>query len=130
MDPEQATQVKNHFTERFKELKEAYDNLMDTLQIDIATLGWLLFAAAGASSLMTLVVLGLIGHFYLGPKIERKVDRRLEDGANQLEERLRKRFVDLLTGRSRDVIRNSARDLARGMGLIGNRRPDEDDLGE
>jgi hypothetical protein len=76
------------------------------------------------------VVLGLIGHFYLGPKIERKVDRRLEDGANQLEERLRKRFVDLLTGRSRDVIRNGARDLARGMGLIGNRRPDEDDLGE
>ena len=74
---------------------------MDTLQIDIATLGWLLFAAAGASSLLTLVVLGLIGHFYLGPKIERKVDRRLEDGANQL-----------------------------GMGLIGNRRPDEDDLGE
>ncbi|KZX81794.1 hypothetical protein A3716_30420, partial [Alcanivorax sp. HI0011] len=70
---------------------------MDTLQIDIATLGWLLFAAAGASSLLTLVVLGLIGHFYLGPKIERKVDRRLEDGANQLEERLRKRFVDLLT---------------------------------
>ena len=103
---------------------------MDTLQIDIATLGWLLFAAAGASSLLTLVVLGLIGHFYLGPKIERKVDRRLEDGANQLEERLRKRFVDLLTGRSRDVIRNSARDLACGMGLIGNRRPDEDDLGE
>ncbi len=103
---------------------------MDTLQIDIATLGWLLFAAAGASSLLTLVVLGLIGHFYLGPKIERKVDRRLEDGANQLEERLRKRFVDLLTGRSRDVIRNGARDLARVMGLIGNRRPDEDDLGE
>ena len=32
---------------------------MDTLQIDIATLGWLLFAAAGASSLLTLVVLTL-----------------------------------------------------------------------
>ncbi len=48
-----------------------------------------------------------------------------------LEERLRKRIVDLLTGRSREVIRNSARDLARGMGLIGNRRPDDDDdLGE
>ena len=26
--PEQATQVKNHFTERFKELKEAYDKLI------------------------------------------------------------------------------------------------------
>ena len=26
--PEQATQVKNHFTERFKELKEAYDELI------------------------------------------------------------------------------------------------------
>ena len=104
---------------------------METLQVDIATLGWLLFAAAGASSLLTLILMGLIGHFYLGPKIERKVDRRLEEGANQLEERLRKRIVDLLTGRSREVIRNSARDLARGMGLIGNRRPDDnDDLDE
>lgn len=100
---------------------------METLQIDIATLGWLLFAAAGASSLLTLILLGLIGHFYLGPRIERKVDRRLEEGANRLEERLRKRIVDLLTGRSREVIRNSARDLARGMGLIGSRRPDDDD---
>tara|TARA_B100000676_G_C18051449_1_gene831457 strand:- start:92 stop:409 length:318 start_codon:yes stop_codon:yes gene_type:complete len=98
-----------------------------TLQIDMATLGWLLFAAAGASSLLTLIILGLIGHFYLGPRIERKIDRRLEEGANQLEERLRKRIVDLLTGRSRDVIRNSARDLARGMGLIGTRRQDDDD---
>ena len=26
--PEQATKVKNHFTERFKELKEAYDKLI------------------------------------------------------------------------------------------------------
>ena len=26
--PQQATQVKNHFTERFKELKEAYDELI------------------------------------------------------------------------------------------------------
>ncbi|MED5389260.1 MAG: hypothetical protein VX793_10440 [Pseudomonadota bacterium] len=100
---------------------------METLQIDLPTLGWLLFAAAGASSLITLIVLGLIGHFYLGPRIERKIDRRLEEGAAQLEERLRKRIVDLLTGRSREVIRNSARDLARGMGLIGNRRQDEDD---
>ena len=98
-----------------------------TLQIDMATLGWLLFAAAGASSLLTLIILGLIGHFYLGPRIERKIDRRLEEGANQLEERLRKRIVDLLTGRSRDVIRNSARDHARGMGLIGTRRQDDDD---
>ena len=36
---------------------------METLQIDIATLGWLLFAAAGASSLLTLTLMGLIGHF-------------------------------------------------------------------
>jgi hypothetical protein len=27
--PEQATQVKNHFTERFKELKKAYDELIE-----------------------------------------------------------------------------------------------------
>lgn len=103
---------------------------MGTLQIDMATLGWLLFAAAGISSLLTLIVLGLIGRFYLGPRIERKIDRRFEEGANQLEERLRKRIVDLLTGRSREAIRNSARDLARGMGLIGARRQDDDDPGE
>ncbi|MCG8393828.1 MAG: hypothetical protein MI745_12160 [Pseudomonadales bacterium] len=99
---------------------------METLQIDIATLGWLLFAAAMGASLLTLILLGLIFHFYLGPKIERKIDLRLEEGADRLEERLRKRLLDLLTGRSREVIRDRARDLARGMGLIGTRRPDGD----
>ncbi|EKF75296.1 hypothetical protein A11A3_04930 [Alcanivorax hongdengensis A-11-3] len=99
-----------------------------TLTVDLQTLGWLLFAAAGASSLLTLLILALVGRFYLGPRIEKKIDRRLEEGADQLEERLRKRFVDLLTGRSREVIRDRARDLARGMGLIGgNRRDREDD---
>ncbi|MAX56426.1 MAG: hypothetical protein CL537_13115 [Alcanivoracaceae bacterium] len=100
---------------------------METLQIDVTTLGWLLFAAAVASSLLTLLVLGLVGHFILGPRIERKIDRRLEEGADRLEERLRKRFVDLLTGRSREVIRDRAMDLARGVGLIGGRRPNRDD---
>jgi len=100
---------------------------VETLQIDVTTLGWLLFAAAVASSLLTLLVLGLVGHFILGPRIERKIDRRLEEGADRLEERLRKRFVDLLTGRSREVIRDRAMDLARGVGLIGGRRPNRDD---
>lgn len=103
---------------------------MQVLQIDMTTLGWLLFAAAAGASLLTLILLGLIGHFWLGPRLERKVDRRLEDGAAQLEERLRQRFMDLLTGRSRDVIRERARDLARGVGLISGRRQgpsDKDD---
>jgi hypothetical protein len=46
---------------------------------------------------------------------------------------LRQRFLDLLTGRSRDVIRDRARDLARGVGLISGRRQgasDKDDTGE
>lgn len=101
---------------------------METLQIDIATLGWLLFAAAGASSLLTLILVGILGHFVVAPRVERKIDVRLEEGAQRLEENLRKRFVDLLTGRSREVIRDRARDLARGMGLIGgSRRPGQDD---
>ena len=99
----------------------------------MATLGWLLFAAAAGSSLLTLILLGIIGHFWLAPRVERKIDRRLEEGAAQLEERLRQRFLDLLTGRSRDVIRDRARDLARGVGLISGRRQgasDKDDTGE
>ena len=106
---------------------------MQVLQIDLATLGWLLFAAAAGSSLLTLVLLGIIGHFWLGPRLERKVDRRLEEGAARLEERLRQRFMDLLTGRSREVIRERARDLARGVGLISGRRQgpmDKDDADE
>lgn len=105
---------------------------MEPLQIDIATLGWLLFAAAGASSLLTLIVVALLGHYVVAPRVERKIDVRLEEGAQRLEENLRKRFVDLLTGRSREVIRDRARDLARGMGLIGGSRrsslddPDDD----
>ncbi|MGB2248381.1 MAG: hypothetical protein ACPH3N_11955 [Alcanivorax sediminis] len=95
---------------------------METLQIDIATLGWLLFAAAGASSLFTLILVAILGHYVVGPRVERKIDVRLEQGAQRLEENLRKRFVDLLTGRSREVIRDRARDLARGMGLIGGAR--------
>lgn len=106
---------------------------MEPLQIDIATLGWLLFAAAGASSLLTLIVVVLLGHFVVGPRVERKIDRRLEEGAQRLEENLRRRIVDLLTGKSREVIRDRARDLARGIGLIGGARRNplddsEDDL--
>lgn len=100
---------------------------MDTsVMIDTATLGWLLFAAAMAASAITLIVVGLVVKFYLGPRLERKIDHRLQVGAEQLEERIRKRLLDLLTGRSREVIRDSARGLARG--LLGNaRRDDEDD---
>ncbi|MDX1805195.1 MAG: hypothetical protein R3292_14080, partial [Alcanivorax sp.] len=75
---------------------------MSAMSVDMATLGWLLFAAAGASSLLTLLILALVGHFYLGPRIERKIDKRLAEGAEQLEERLRKRLLDLLTRRYRE----------------------------
>ena len=54
---------------------------MQVLQIDMATLGWLLFAAAAGSSLLTLILLGIIGHFWLAPRVERKIDRRLEEVA-------------------------------------------------
>ncbi|MCK0152780.1 hypothetical protein MWU49_03625 [Alcanivorax sp. S6407] len=101
---------------------------METLQIDIATLGWLLFAAAAGSSILTLIMVAILGHFVVAPRVERKIDVRLEEGAQRLEENIRKRLVDLLTGRSKEVIRDRARDLARGMGLIGGaRRPPADD---
>jgi ABC-type transport system involved in cytochrome bd biosynthesis fused ATPase/permease subunit len=101
---------------------------MEGLQIDVATLGWLLFAAAGASSVLTLILVAILGHYVVAPRVERKIDRRLEEGAQRLEENLRKRFMDLLTGRPREVLRDRTRDLARGMGLIGGaRRPPPDD---
>lgn len=86
----------------------------------------LLFAAL-LSSLITMVVLALVFHFYLGPKLERRLEDRFQRGAEQLEERLRKRLLDLLTGKSREVIRDTAFDVARGFGLIGGRRPRSED---
>ncbi|ASK34216.1 hypothetical protein [Alloalcanivorax mobilis] len=80
----------------------------------------LMVGCALLSSLVTVVVIALAVKFRYGPRLERHIDRRLDEGADQLTQR----FVAMLTGKSRDVIRERARDLAR---LVGGRRREDDD---
>lgn len=82
-------------------------------------LAWLLIGCALLSSLVTLLAVGLAVKFWLGPKLERHINSRFEAGADRLTER----FVAVLTGKSRDLIRDRARDLAR---LVGGRRARDD----
>lgn len=90
---------------------------------------WLLLAAAGLSSLFTLLVIWVAVHFWIGPQLERRIDDRMQKGADALEERIRGRFLELLGGKSREVIRERARDLARtGMGIFAGRRSTGDDV--
>lgn len=92
-----------------------------------------LFIAALAASVVTLVVASLLIHFWILPHIERHIDEKVDQAARGLEERIRGRFVEMLGGKSGELIRERARDLARtGMGLLASRRPqtgraDEDD---
>ncbi|HEY9118707.1 MAG TPA: hypothetical protein VIN33_03065 [Marinobacter sp.] len=93
----------------------------------------LLFAAAMLSSLITLLVMHLAFKYKVGPEIERKVDRRLTEGAARLEENLRQRIVEAVFGKS-DIIRERARDIAKtGISLLAGRRQargDYDDEGD
>ncbi|UWN51794.1 hypothetical protein ASALC70_04027 [Alcanivorax sp. ALC70] len=93
---------------------------MDTLTP--SDLALLLIGCALLSSLVTLVAVGLAVKFWLGPRLERHIDARFEAGADRLTER----FVAVLTGKSRDLIRDRARDLAR---FVGGRRPREEEDG-
>ena len=81
----------------------------------------LLVGCALLSSLITLAVIGVLVKVWLGPRLERHIDERFEAGAD----RLTQRFVGVLTGKSREVIRDRARDLARFVG--GRRSRDLDD---
>lgn len=93
----------------------------------------LLFAAAALSSAITLLIMHLAFRYRIGPEIERKVDRRLQQGAARLEEALRQRFTEALFGKS-DVIRERARDIAKsGFSLFSGKRAlreDYDDEGD
>lgn len=93
----------------------------------------LLFAAAMLSSVITLLVMHLAFKYKVGPEIERKVDRRLSEGAARLEENLRQRIVEAVFGKS-DIIRERARDIAKtGISLLAGRRQtraDYDDEGD
>lgn len=82
---------------------------------------WLMVGAALLSSLLTLIVVFLVVHFYSAPRLEEKVDARLQQGAAELEERLRRRVLSLLGGG------RAVKDIARGMGLFGGRPPPSDD---
>lgn len=95
---------------------------MSSVSISTLELIMLLIGSALLSSLVTLAVIGLVVKFWLGPRLERHIDERFEAGAD----RLTQRFVEVLTGKSRDVIRDRARDLARLVGG-GRRNRVEDD---
>lgn len=84
------------------------------------TLFWWMLGAALLSSAITLVVVFLVVHFYSAPRLEQKVDDRLQQGAADLEERLRQRVLNLLTGGK------AVKDLARGIGLFGARQNGRD----
>ena len=82
---------------------------------------WLMLGAALLSSLFTLIVVFMVVHFYSAPRLEQKVDARLQQGADELEERLRQRVLGLLGGG------RAVKDIARGMGLFGGRPAPSDD---
>ncbi|AFT70065.1 hypothetical protein B5T_01788 [Alloalcanivorax dieselolei B5] len=89
---------------------------MASLSLTPATLAMLLVGCALISSLITLSVVGLAVKYRLWPALERHIDHRLEQAADRLEERLRRRVSGL------------AKDLARGVGgLVVGRRGREDD---
>lgn len=88
------------------------------------TLFWLLLGAALLSSLVTLLVIWAVMHFRVGPELERRLDERMREAADAIEQRIRERLLGPLGGRSGEVLRERARDLARtGIGIFGGRRP-------
>jgi ABC-type transport system involved in cytochrome bd biosynthesis fused ATPase/permease subunit len=94
-----------------------------------ATLFWLLFGAAAMASAITLLVMHLAFKYRIGPEIERKVDRRLAEGAARLEENLRQRFLEAVFGKA-DVVKGLAK---TGISLLSGRRSargDYDDEGD
>lgn len=96
---------------------------MDTsVSLSLGQFAIALVGCAVLSSLITLVVIGLAVKFHYGPRLERHIDQRLEAGADQLTQR----FMAMLTGKSREVIRERARDLARLMGGRRNRDDGEE----
>jgi ABC-type transport system involved in cytochrome bd biosynthesis fused ATPase/permease subunit len=103
------------------------------IALSAAQIFGLLFAAAMLSSLITLLVMHFAFKYRIGPEIERKVDRRLSEGAARLEENLRQRVFEAVFGKS-EVIRERARDIAKtGISLLAGRRQtraDYDDEGD
>lgn len=103
------------------------------MEFNLQQLFWMLFAAAGLSSAITLIILHIAFKYRIGPQIEEKIDRRLKSGAHLLEESIRQRFIDVLNGKS-DVIRDRAKGIARtGISLLAGKRPireDYDDEGD
>lgn len=95
---------------------------MDSVSFAAADLILLLVGCALLSSLITLAIIGVLVKVWLGPRLERHIDERFEAGAD----RLTQRFVGVLTGKSREVIRDRARDLARFVGGRRGRDPDDD----
>lgn len=80
----------------------------------------LLLGAALVSSAITLAVLFLVFRFWLGPRLERRLDERMERVAGDMEAHIKARITELLGG-PREIFQQRARDLARG--ILAPRRP-------
>lgn len=93
---------------------------MESATLNTSDLILLLLGCALLSSLITLTAVGVVMKFWLGPRLERHIDERFEAGADRLTQRV----MAMLTGKSREVIRDRARDLAR---LVGGRRARDGD---
>lgn len=97
------------------------------MTLTLEQLFWVVFGAAMLSSAITLLVVHLAVKYRIGPDLEARIDQRLKSGARLLEESLRQRMLDILSGKS-DVLRDRAKDIARtGINLFSGRRPIRDD---
>ncbi|MCH8544711.1 MAG: hypothetical protein LAT61_14190 [Alcanivorax sp.] len=99
---------------------DASPDMVQTIEVTTMTLFWLLTGAALVSSAITLLVVFLVVHFHVAPQLEERVELRLQQGAADLEDRLRRRVLGLVTGGK------AVKDLARGMGLFSSRPPPDD----
>lgn len=98
------------------------------IELDPSVLLGVVLLTAFLSSLFTLVVLLLVYKYKIGPEIEHRVEGQLKKSVDVIEERIRKRMIEVLTGKS-ELLVGRARGLAKtGMNLFaGNGSPRSED---
>jgi hypothetical protein len=86
----------------------------------------LLTGAALLSSALTVAVLSALYHWFIQPRLERRLDERLNRAADEVEARIRARLGEILGGRSKELLQRRAREWARtGRDLLTPLRPEE-----
>ena len=90
------------------------------VELDQTTLLIVMTLTAVLSSVFTLVMLLLAYKYKIGPEIEKKVEGQLKKSVNIMEERIRKRMIEVLSGKS-EVLVDRARGLAKtGISLFAS----------